>query len=193
MANEYLVNSADLISVADAIRDKSETTEQLVFPDDFVTAIRAITGGSAGVEIIDFDLTAWTKKNPYPSRTYTQGTYDLSNKTLKGYVTGSYQHVVMVKNEKIDFSSADTLNFIYDLDKDLTYGGGIIVKISTSNSDPNDSTCVVVNQQIDVAGTDVDVSIDVSSVDGSYYLWIGLATWGDLGTVNFEVSNLYLN
>ncbi len=189
MANEYLVNSADLKAVADAIREKGGTTEQLVFPGDFVTAIMAITGGR--IKMMDFDLTAWTKKNPYPSREYTQGTYDLSNKTLKGYVTGGYQHVVMVTNEKIDFSSYDTLNLTYDLDKGLTGNGSIIAKISTSNSDPIDSTCVA-NRQIYDAGTDVDVSIDVSSIGGSYYLWIGLAAWGDIGTVNFEVSNLHL-
>ena len=44
MANEYFVNSADLTSVADAIRAKGETTAQLVFPGDFVTAIENIKG-----------------------------------------------------------------------------------------------------------------------------------------------------
>ena len=189
MANEYLVNAADLTSIADAIREKGKATGQLVFPDEFVAAIRDMSSGK--VRNIDFDLTAWTKKNPYPSREYTEGTYDLSNKTLRGYVTGGYQHVVMVTNEKIDFFAYDTLNFTYDLDKSLIDNGAIIVKVSTSNGDPTDSTCVV-SQQIYDAGTNVNVSIDVSSIDGNYYLWIGLITWGDLGTVNFEVSNLSL-
>ena len=39
------MNQADLTSVANAIREKGETTEQLVFPSDFVTAIQAIKGG----------------------------------------------------------------------------------------------------------------------------------------------------
>ena len=45
MANEYLINRADLVSVADAIRSKGETTEQLVFPGGFVTAINDIRTG----------------------------------------------------------------------------------------------------------------------------------------------------
>lgn len=35
----YIVNDTDLISVADAIRSKSESTEELVFPDGFISAI----------------------------------------------------------------------------------------------------------------------------------------------------------
>lgn len=47
MANEYAVNQTDLTSVADAIREKGGTSEQLVFPSGFVTAIQEIEGGSA--------------------------------------------------------------------------------------------------------------------------------------------------
>lgn len=143
------------------------------------------------IDVIDFDQTAWTFKNPFPSRTYTLGTYDLSGKTLKGTITNSYQHVVMVKNAKINFADADTLNFVYDLSKSMTGSGGIIVKISRSNSDPTDSSCVV-NQQITENGTNKEVSVDVASVNGSYYLWIGLVAWSNVGTVNLEVSNLHL-
>jgi hypothetical protein len=56
------------------------------------------------IEVIEFNESAWTKKNPYPSRTYTMGTYDFSNKTLKGTVNATYQHVVVVKNERLDLS-----------------------------------------------------------------------------------------
>lgn len=52
MANEYFVNSADLISVADSIRTKGETTEQLVFPDGFTTAIMAIESGGEKPQLI---------------------------------------------------------------------------------------------------------------------------------------------
>lgn len=47
MSNEYAVNRADLVSVADAIRSKGETTGQLVFPNGFVTAIHDISTGVA--------------------------------------------------------------------------------------------------------------------------------------------------
>lgn len=42
---EYLTDTADLTSVADAIRAKGGTTGQMVYPDGFVSAINAITTG----------------------------------------------------------------------------------------------------------------------------------------------------
>ena len=42
---EYLTNTNDLTSVANAIRAKGGTTELLVYPDEFVTAIQAISLG----------------------------------------------------------------------------------------------------------------------------------------------------
>ena len=47
---EYLTNTTDLTSVANAIRTKGSTTAQLVYPDGFVSAIRAIPSGSAKEE-----------------------------------------------------------------------------------------------------------------------------------------------
>lgn len=49
MAN-YVVSDASLTAIADAIREKGETTDPLTFPDGFATAIAKIkTGGSASV------------------------------------------------------------------------------------------------------------------------------------------------
>ena len=42
---EYLTNTTDLTLVADAIRTKGGTTELLAYPDEFVTAIQAISLG----------------------------------------------------------------------------------------------------------------------------------------------------
>ena len=48
MANEYSVNQSDLVSVANAIREKGGTSETLVFPDGFIGAVRAIQAGGGG-------------------------------------------------------------------------------------------------------------------------------------------------
>lgn len=45
MANEYFVNADDLTAVADAIREKGDTSDALAFPDGFVGAIEAIQAG----------------------------------------------------------------------------------------------------------------------------------------------------
>ena len=68
---EYLTTSTDLTKVADAIRAKGGTSEQLVYPDGFVAAIGNIqTGGTpseppieADINFYDYDgtlLYAWT-------------------------------------------------------------------------------------------------------------------------------------
>ena len=70
-ATEYLTTSTDLAKVADAIRAKGGTSEQLIYPDGFVTAISNIqTGGTpseppmeSDINFYDYDgtlLYAWT-------------------------------------------------------------------------------------------------------------------------------------
>lgn len=51
MANEYAVNRADLVSVADAIRSRSGAQDALSFPDGFVQAVGAIAG-EGGVQLL---------------------------------------------------------------------------------------------------------------------------------------------
>lgn len=50
MANEYSVNQSDLVSVANAIRTKGGTSEALVFPAGFVSAVQAIQAGGGAVQ-----------------------------------------------------------------------------------------------------------------------------------------------
>lgn len=42
---EYLTNTTDLTKVASAIREKGGTSDPLVYPDGFVTAIQSISSG----------------------------------------------------------------------------------------------------------------------------------------------------
>ena len=67
---EYLTNTTDLTKVASAIREKGGTSDSLVYPDGFVTAIQAIqTGGGPApgapgdITFYDYDgtiVTSWT-------------------------------------------------------------------------------------------------------------------------------------
>ena len=66
---EYLTNTTDLTKVAAAIREKGGTSDLLVYPDGFVTAIQAIqTGGTTpgapgDITFYDYDgtiVTSWT-------------------------------------------------------------------------------------------------------------------------------------
>ncbi len=67
---EYLTNTTELTKVASAIREKGGTSDPLVYPDGFVTAIQAIqTGGGTkpgapgDITFYDYDgtiVTSWT-------------------------------------------------------------------------------------------------------------------------------------
>ena len=78
MALDKLVDSAqldaDLESVADAIREKGGTSEELSFPNDFITAIEAIqTGGNLTTKtVVPSDNTLFiTKDTEVEYLTYT--------------------------------------------------------------------------------------------------------------------------
>ena len=57
---EYLTNTTDLTKVASAIRVKGGTSDLLVYPDGFVTAIQAIQagGGTSGSQTGVVDTSA---------------------------------------------------------------------------------------------------------------------------------------
>jgi hypothetical protein len=50
---KFVVDKASLVSVADAIRTKGGTTEELQFPQGFVSAVNAIESGGGGAEEIE--------------------------------------------------------------------------------------------------------------------------------------------
>lgn len=56
---EYLTTDTELTTIADAIRAKGGTTAPLVYPDEFVTAINAISGGTKSAPERDVNLIDW--------------------------------------------------------------------------------------------------------------------------------------
>lgn len=51
---EYLTNTTDLTKVASAIREKGGTTDPLIYPDGFVTAIESIQAGGGANELLEW-------------------------------------------------------------------------------------------------------------------------------------------
>ena len=74
------VNDTSLASVADAIRAKGGTSDALVFPDGFVSAISAIqTGNGGGALLVKVDGTTLKIENPV----VTDGTLPLASISVK--------------------------------------------------------------------------------------------------------------
>lgn len=80
---EYLTNTTDLTKVASAIRAKGGTSDPLVYPDGFVTAIQAIeTGGGGGSDELVNSLIDRTISGAYVNNTVTiVGSYSLAGCT----------------------------------------------------------------------------------------------------------------
>ena len=80
---EYLTNTTDLTKVASAIREKGGTSDPLVYPDGFVTAIQAIqTGGGGGSDELVNSLIDRTISGAYVNNTVTIiGRYGLAGCT----------------------------------------------------------------------------------------------------------------
>ena len=139
------------------------------------------------VTYISINETDWSRAIPYPSSSYSHGTYNIADNKLAGSVQNKYQSVAIVR--QFDFSNIQQIEFNYSLDKDMGTAGHVLAIISRSNSDASASNRVS-NLLLTEVATDKHVVFDVSSVSGTYYLWLGLANWGLSSTVNFEISKL---
>lgn len=76
---EYLTNTADLTKVASAIREKGGTSDSLVYPDGFVTAIQAIQIGTELQIIVSVTSGATV--------TATKGSLSVSGTSVNGTCT----------------------------------------------------------------------------------------------------------
>lgn len=71
--NEYLVDGADMATVANAIREKGGTTAPLSFPDGMVGAIRNIQSGGGELSSVDVYIADFTSSSDL---TVTAGAVD---------------------------------------------------------------------------------------------------------------------
>ena len=76
---EYLTNTTDLTKVASAIREKGGTSDSLVYPDGFVTAIQAIQAGTELQIIVSVTSGATV--------TATKGSLSVSGTSVNGTCT----------------------------------------------------------------------------------------------------------
>ena len=164
---EYLTNTTDLTLVADAIRTKGGTTDPLVYPDGFVTAIQAIQTGTEFQIIVSVTSGATV--------TATKGSLSVSGTSVNGTCTlvvpeaGTWSVTATLNGEtsatmnvSVKDSYALTLNFLNDNFADNDWVS--IIEACHSGSVP--STWVVGNSktmtingasyQIDIIGKNHD-------------------------------------
>ena len=158
---EYLTNDVDLKKVADAIRAKGGTSAMLPYPDEYVSAINAITTGT-GLKIVasatsEATVTA-TKGNDIVSGTSVNGVCTLivpeagtwSVKATLGGLTSETKTVSVVDSYAVE------LNFLRDNFADNDWAS--IIKACHSGGVP--STWVVGNSKL-MTINGVDYQIDI--------------------------------
>ena len=120
LADNYIVSGSDLLSVADAIRDKAGVTSSLVFPSDFVSTISAMsTSGitpSGTINITEngtFDVTNYASASVSVSGGGGGNEDSIIDRTLHGeYVNstatfvGAYAFQGCVSLTKVSFPNA---------------------------------------------------------------------------------------
>lgn len=117
---EYLTNTTDLTKVASAIREKGSTSDPLVYPDGFVTAIQAIQTGTELQIIVTVTSGATV--------TATKGSLSVSGTSINGTCTlivpeaGTWSVSATLDGKTSDTkavtitdSYAVSLNFVYPI------------------------------------------------------------------------------
>lgn len=183
MAYDKVVDSTfldgGLTLIADAIREKNGSEDELLFPDDFVTAIAAIEGGSE-----DSEQRIYYYNNGMSSPAV--GTWSGINiRSDEGWANGSFattmtDMTITVNNSSYGFGATNKLDLslVSELRIVATapgFAGGdsdqAVVWISSVRSTAT-NTSPEVRREI-ITGTNI---IDVSSLSGSYYLVIDAAS-----------------
>lgn len=183
MAYDKVVDSTfldgGLTLIADAIREKNGSEDELLFPDDFVTAIAAIEGGGGSEEIRHYYYDNGQSSSEV-------GTWSGINiRSNDGWANGSFattltDMTITVNNSSYGFGATNKLDWTFISELRIVaaapgFGGGdydqAVVWISPVRSTAT-GTNYVIKQELKT-GTNI---IDVSSLSGSYYLVIDAAS-----------------
>ena len=155
MANEYTVNQADLVAVANAIRERSGASGSLVFPSGFAEAIASITDLPSEVTHL-------------ASGTFTLTSSNTTQYTIThGMGTSPNFYIVMV-DESLDTSIDGTnkISMILGVKKNL-YVNGEIKSTAYSVVVSTTSQGYTTNGQQNFGGN--STTINTQTANGKYF------------------------
>lgn len=124
---DYVVKDTELTGIADAIRDKGSTTDKLVFPDGFSTAIENIPTGGGGEDnlekLMKNELTSYKVPDGITTMPPIFAYVDASNlKTLslndvKGIETRAFCYANLSGLTTLDLSNKSLANYTFQAAK----------------------------------------------------------------------------
>ena len=194
---EYLTNTTDLTKVASAIREKGGTSDPLVYPDEFVTAIQDIKTGTELKIIVTVEsganVTA-TKGSLSVSGTSVDGTCTLVvpeigtwsvSATLNGQ-TSNTQNVSVVDSYAVEltfFSATITVT--------VDSGATVVLKKGGATIDTKTSTGTVVFTVYETGSYTVEATKNGQTTSGSVNVVSGTTSYSL--TLSFVSSTLNNN
>ena len=172
---ELLTNTTDLTKVASAIREKGGTSDSLVYPDGFVTAIQAIQTGTElkiVVSVTSGATVTATKGSKVVSGTSVNGTCTLtvpeagtwSVKAINGQ-TSDTKSVSVADSYAVSLSVENVFGVCWDYGSSST-----ALSRLTATNDPNG----LVNTSITTEPAPAVGTGDGSSPFDSYFPWAGM-------------------
>ena len=100
---EYLTNTTDLTKVASAIREKGGTSDSLVYPDGFVTAIQAIQTGTKPEQTKTVNIVSNGTRTVTPDSGYVLSSVTLNVQVASG-ISGAYVGSYVVSDGILQFN-----------------------------------------------------------------------------------------
>ena len=180
---EYLTNTTDLTLVADAIRTKGGTTELLIYPDEFVTAIQAIQTGTELQIIVTVTSGATvtaTKGSLSVSGTSVNGTCTLTvpeagtwsvKATLNGQTSGT-------KNVSfVDICEVELTFFSATITVTVDSGATVTLKKGGATIDTKTSTGTVVFTVYETGSYTVEATKNGQTTSGSVNVVSGTTSY----------------
>ncbi len=166
MSDRYFINNEDLTSVANAIREKTNTTEKLEFPTKFISEIKKITD----VEVTG-DLSNYYKKSETYSKSQIDSQFkDIANKKtdeksgLSGWKSNfscNRKRTICMIGDSTTDGPAGPAQFIYSCFNTYhTVSGGLLDGVTIVDKGSSGNTCYnFINNTPKEKGIDACISL----------------------------------
>ena len=170
---EYLTNTTDLTKVASAIREKGGTSDSLVYPDGFVTAIQAIQTGTElkiVVSVTSGATVTATKGSKVVSGTSVNGTCTLTVPEAGTWSVNATHNGQTSDTKSVTFTDRYTTSLTFfsaTITVTVDSGATVVLKKDDVTLQTKTSTGTVVFTVTEIGMYTVEATLNGQTVSGS--------------------------